>query len=129
MTEPTVLPACTDNIDDSIRGWANVLCLWRFCRNAKCAGASACRGADVRRCFHAHFILLPESVKLWFDEIGEAQNQGLSWEQAMERIAEEELVGALEFWQRTVAYSRNVLANKDGPWAGKNLNPHGEEPR
>jgi hypothetical protein len=117
MTDTTTLPAPAYNIDDSIRGWANVLCLWRFCRQKRCAAASACRGNDVRRCFHAHYILLPDSVQLWWEALKEAQEDGLSWEQAMDRIAEEEFDGALEQWQRTIQYSRNVLLNKEGPWA------------
>jgi len=116
MTETTPPPAPKINIDDSIRGWANVLCLWRFCRHKRCTAALACRGNDVRRCFHAHYILLPDSVQLWFDALKEAQEDGLSWEQAMDRIAAEEFDGALEHWQRTIQYSRNVLLNKEGPW-------------
>ena len=119
MTETTTFPARKYDIDESIRGWANMFCLWRFCRQKKCATASACRGADVRRCFHAHYILLPDSVQLWWEAIGDAQRDGLSWEQAMDRIAEEDFDGALEDWQRTVQYSRNVLLNKEGPWAAK----------
>src|SRR4029078_5335769 len=119
MTESTAFPAPKFNIDESIRGWANVLRLWRFCRQKKCATASSCRGADVRRCFHAHYILLPDSVQLWGEAPGGAKDEGLSWEQAMDRIAEEEFDGALEDWQRTVEYSRNVLLNKEGPWAEK----------
>ena len=120
MTETTdARPSPATNLDDSIRGWADALCLWRLCRQTKCATASACRGGDVRRCFHAHFPLLPDSVQLWFEQVGEAQEQGLSWEQAMERIAGADVHGALERWRRTIDYSRNVLGNKEGPWAGK----------
>ena len=119
MTETTTVPAHNDNIDESIRGWANVLCLWRFCRKKKCMRASACCGSDVRRCFHAHYILLPDSVQLWWEALGEAKDEGLSWEQAMDRLAEEDLDGRLEEWCRTVEYSRNVLLNKEGPWTEK----------
>src|ERR1051325_143870 len=87
MTETTTLPPPKINIDDSIRGWANVLCLWRFCRHKRCTAALACRGNDVRRCFHAHYILLPDSVQLWFDALKEAQEDGLSWAQAIGRSA------------------------------------------
>jgi hypothetical protein len=103
-------------IEASIRGWADVLCLWRFCRKAQCAKMRACRGGNVRRCFHAHFLLLPEAVRVWFDELGEAQEEGLSYDQAIERMEEPELRTALEDWHRTVAYCDKVLSAKTLAW-------------
>src|SRR5690349_5913951 len=47
------------DINPHIRGWNDVLCLWRLCRKGKCFQTRACHAVDARRCFHTHFVLLP----------------------------------------------------------------------
>jgi hypothetical protein len=92
------------SIDDSIRGWADVLALWRLCREAKCMRAHACCG-EPRRCFRAHVPLLPESLQVWFDTISAAQQDGASFDEAIDDTLGTIAEDALQRWHIAIAMS------------------------
>ncbi|HVV62534.1 MAG TPA: hypothetical protein VHD14_12330 [Pseudolabrys sp.] len=98
-------PALT--LEQTIHGWAGVLGLWRLCPNATCRRSRACRGAAIP-CFRAHFPLLPESVQAWFVCIGEAQNEGQSYDEAIESMEGSIAEGALERWHAHIAEADSI---------------------
>jgi hypothetical protein len=100
--QPTFTPEQSRRLEQHARGWADVLGLWRLCRARKCVRARACRGGDVRRCFHMHFPLLPDGLQLWFGELIAAQEDGLSYDQALARMRGSEAEDALERWHRAI---------------------------
>ena len=67
----------------SLRNWGDMLCLWRLCGRAACRRAQRCRG-EAPVCFPRNFPLLPEGVRAWFGGIAQAQEDGLTFEQAIE---------------------------------------------
>jgi hypothetical protein len=96
-------------LDQTIRCWNDILALWRLCRRGKCVRSRACRGADARRCFHAHFALAPDSVIAWVGALAEAQKEGLSYDEAIERMRDTIAENALEDWHEAIAWSEEVL--------------------
>src|SRR5690242_20806031 len=97
MTNP--LPPTSDyprRLNEHIRGWNNVLCLWRLCRKEKCFQTRACHGNDARRCFHTHFMLLPHGLQEWMFMIRDATREGLSYDEAIEDMIDTAAEGALE---------------------------------
>jgi hypothetical protein len=113
MTDATKsVRAAARTPDHSIRGWNDVLGLWRLCRNARCMRADACRGACAQRCFTAHVPLLPDTVMAWLYELADAQQQGLTYDQALERMTGTDAQGALEDWHGAIAYSRTAMQNR-----------------
>jgi hypothetical protein len=110
MTETIdTLHAPETTLNDVIRRWNDVLCIWRLCRTGKCVRSRACRGADARRCFHAHFTLLPDSLIAWLYELSDAQKEGLSYGQAVDRMRDTIAENALEDWQEAITYSEKLL--------------------
>jgi hypothetical protein len=91
-------------MDESIRGWADVLGLWRLCRKKACMRVRACRG-EPRRCFRAHVPLLPESVQIWLEMIDAAQQEGLSFDEAIEETVGTIAEDALQRWHIAIAMS------------------------
>jgi hypothetical protein len=112
MTEVTESPATPARrrftMEQSIRGWADVLALWRFCRNKGCMRARACRG-DAYRCFPAFVPLLPDSLQAWMEMIGDGQEDGLSYDEAIEQMIGTEAEEALERWYNALAWSEHRL--------------------
>ena len=89
---------------DAARGWGDILRLWRLCSKAACARVRACKG-NVRDCFPRHFELLPHGVQEWWLGLGEAQKDGLSWDEAMEWLEAEGCCEALRNWYEAVEQS------------------------
>ena len=89
---------------ETTRGWGDFLCLWRLCPRAACARAHACKG-NVRDCFPRHFKLLPERVQEWWVALGEAQKNGLSFDEAMGALEAEGCGAALRNWHEAVEQS------------------------
>jgi hypothetical protein len=89
---------------DASRGWGDILCLWRLCPRTACARARACKG-NVRDCFPRHFKLLPQGVQEWFAGLGHAQNEGASFDEAMEWLDAEGPGQALRAWYEAVEQS------------------------
>jgi hypothetical protein len=89
---------------DATRGWGNILRLWRLCPRAACARARACKG-NAGDCFPRHFKLLPPGVQEWWLGIGEAQKEGLSFDDAMEWLEAEGCCEALRQWYEAVDQS------------------------
>jgi hypothetical protein len=105
------------SLDHTIRGWNDVLALWRHCRKGRCARAGACRGRDAQRCFHAHFALLPDSMIVWFYDLADAQKKGLTYDQAIEGMRDTIAESALEEWHATIDESARFLKSRDRPKA------------
>jgi hypothetical protein len=99
------------SLDRTIRGWNDVLALWRLCRNGACIRACACRGRDAQRCFHGHFALLPDSMIAWFEALADAQKQGLSYDQAIETMRDTLAEDALEEWHAAIGESARFLTS------------------
>lgn len=103
VSKSSALPADRSR-EESMRGWGEVLSLWRLCGNAACRRARICRG-HARVCFPRNFVLLPEGVQAWFVGLGEAQENGLTFDEAMDWL---DAVGAGEAfrdWNEAVAAS------------------------
>jgi hypothetical protein len=66
--------------------------------------ARACRG-KVYRCSRPSFFLLPQRVRDFFFGLADAQEEGLSLEEAIERLDRTGAVEALEDWNAAVAAS------------------------
>jgi hypothetical protein len=97
------------SLDRTIRGWNDVLALWRLCRNRSCIRTCTCSGRDAQRCFHAHFALLPDSVIEWFYSLADSQKQGLTYDQAIEGMRDTLAENALEEWHAAISESANFL--------------------
>jgi hypothetical protein len=78
----------TRSISQSARSYANLLCIWRVCGNQACLRAKRCRGDGID-CMGRCMPLLPEKVSGFFFGLGECQEAGLSWEDALEELCEE----------------------------------------
>ena len=90
--------------EKSLRAWGDLMSLWRLCGNAACRRAHACRG-NARVCFPRHFPLLPEGVRAWLAGLGEAQEDGLTFEEAMEWLDATPAGEALRAWNTAVEAS------------------------
>lgn len=86
------------------RGWGNILGLWRLCGDAACRRARACRG-DALVCFPRNINLLPQGVREWFTALGEAQADGLTFDEAMRSLEDTPESEAFEDWSAAVAAS------------------------
>ena len=106
--------SATSSLDQSIRGWNDVLALWRLCRNGRCIRACACRGPDAQRCFQAHFALLPDSMIAWFYDLADAQEKGLSYDHAIEGMRDTISENALEEWHAAIKESAAFLKSQAG---------------
>lgn len=95
-------------IECTIRGWNDVLLIWRLCRNSACMRASACRGR-AQSCLQTHFPLLPEGVRAWFAGIGEAQEDGLNFDDTIAWLDETPAGEAFADWQRAVRAAQAPL--------------------
>ena len=70
---------------DNLRGWADLLAIWRLCGRLACGRACACRG-DPAGCFRDHYGDLPEGAQLWFVMMMDAKAAGLSFDAAIARL-------------------------------------------
>jgi hypothetical protein len=87
-----------------MRGWGDVLRVWRLCPRTACMRARACRG-DARDCLPRHFTLLPHGVQEWFAGINAAQREGAPFDEAIEWLDSEGLGEALGAWCAAVEQS------------------------
>jgi hypothetical protein len=117
MTETKPTPAHPLDLNPHIRGWNNVLCLWRLCRKGKCFQTRACHADDARRCFHTHFVLLPHGLQEWMYMIRDAKREGLSYDEAIDDMIGTEAEGALEDWHAAVAQSEKLRKAGKVRWA------------
>ena len=97
-------PSPKHSLTESMRGWGDALSLWRLCANATCRRARCCRG-NARVCFPRNFRLLPEGVRAWFGGIGEAQEEELTWEEAMAWLDTTPAGEAYHEWNESVRTS------------------------
>jgi hypothetical protein len=88
----------------SMRGWADVLSLWRLCMNGKCRRARACRG-DPIACRWRNFPLLPDDVQAWAFALAEAQQNEVPVDEAFERIGNSPEGEAFSAWCEAVKQS------------------------
>jgi hypothetical protein len=96
------------NLNEHIRGWNDVLCMWRLCRKGKCFQTRACHADDARRCFHTHFVLLPHGLQEWMFMIRDAARAGLSYDEAIDDMIDTEAEGALEDWHDAIVQSETL---------------------
>jgi len=86
-----------DSRADALRDWNKILGLWRVCDEPACQRARACRG-DVRACAPVNFARAPEGVQGWFCNLVVAKEDGLSFDEAMARVAGTEIAEAFRLW-------------------------------
>ncbi|MPZ55073.1 MAG: hypothetical protein GEU91_01000 [Rhizobiales bacterium] len=92
----------TAEIAAAARDYGNLVCIWRLCGNTACLRARRCRG-DGLACLGRCLPLLPEPVRDFFVGLGEAQEAGLTWDEALDDLWEEwQAVGE---WNAVVAES------------------------
>ena len=102
-------PKHPTNLNEFIRGWNDVLCLWRLCRiKDKCFKTRGCHGDDARLCFHSHIVLLPTELQGWMNAIADASDKDLSYDEAIESMTDTEAEGALEEWHQAVSCSEKL---------------------
>ena len=88
----------------TMRGWADVLSLWRLCNNGGCRRARAC-GGNARVCYRQNIPLLPEGVQAWFAGVGRAQDDKLSYDAAIEWLETMPAGEAFHDWNEAVKES------------------------
>ena len=79
------------------RSWSNHLNMWHVCANTACRRARCCRGKPSY-CYPHNFSRLPEGVQDWFILLGEAQKEGLPFDEAMEGLRKAGLVAEFSNW-------------------------------
>lgn len=97
--------------EENLRAWSRILSLWHLCGNAACTRARACRG-NIRECGPPTFALLPENVRDWFCLLGLAQNEGLTFEEALRKIEATSVGSAFEDWCESVAAVHGALTRE-----------------
>ncbi|MBI4274118.1 MAG: hypothetical protein HY659_05415 [Rhizobiales bacterium] len=90
--------------DRVMRGWSDVLNLWRLCNRTACRRTRACGGKPLQ-CFKLNFPLLPEGVRAWFEGVGQAQDQKLTFDEAMEWLDTTDAGEAFREWTKAVKAS------------------------
>lgn len=88
----------------ALRDWADLLSLWRLCHNATCRRARACRG-EVRGCFRHNGALLPDGVCDFIAALAEAQEEKLTFGEAIARLRDTPSCEALAAWNDAVRAS------------------------
>jgi hypothetical protein len=86
----------------ALRDWTKFLALWRVCDNAGCRRSHACRG-NVRACAPANFARAPEGVKAWFAMMLRGKQDGLSFDELLERLDGTAAEAAFLDWHTTGA--------------------------
>lgn len=84
--------------EECLRGWNEILAIWRVCDNSACQRAQCCRG-DVRPCARAKFPLLPEGVQTWFMGMLWGKSEQLSFDEAIEMLEPSGANQALWAWK------------------------------
>ena len=79
------------------RRWSNTLNMWHVCANTACRRARCCRGSPSY-CYPHNFPLLPEAVQDWFLLLGEAQKNGVSFDEAWGELGKCGLVAEFANW-------------------------------
>ncbi|MEA2875600.1 MAG: hypothetical protein QOF14_796 [Hyphomicrobiales bacterium] len=88
------------------RNWSNFLKMWHVCANTACCRARCCRG-NPSACFTQNFSLLPEGVQDFFILLGEAQKEGLPFDEARAELTRVGLVAELSNWH-DLAHGRDA---------------------
>jgi hypothetical protein len=83
--------------EESLRAWNKILGLWRACDKAACRRACACRG-NVRACMPVNFAKVPEHVQGWLYCLVVAQEEGLSFDEAITEIEKTPAAEAFRAW-------------------------------
>jgi hypothetical protein len=71
--------------EQALRNWNRTLGVWRLCENQACRRARICRGNPLA-CMPRLFPQLPLGVQAWFVSLGQCQDEGLTFEEAMEEL-------------------------------------------
>ena len=100
---------------EELRDWGNLFALWRLCGRTACRRAGACRG-DARACFPRNFALLPNGVRAWFAGLGQAQQAGHTFDEAVEWLDGTEAGDAFRDWHAAVAKSLGDEASLPVRW-------------
>jgi hypothetical protein len=98
---PTIVIPRGVTIDQAFRLWSNVLRIWRLCGRASCRRSHACRG-KARTCFRLNYPLLAAGVRDWFEAIGEAQREGMSYDDTMAELDGSDEDEAFRAWRSAV---------------------------
>ena len=117
MSDTTKLMRKCETIEQAARGWADILGIWRLCNKPACQRAQGCRG-PIRACFKAYYPLLPESMQLWFEMIADAQDEGLSWDEALDGMKGTLAEDALQRWRESIDRAADIVKGRNESPAG-----------
>lgn len=95
----------TSSEAETLRRFANLLCLWRLCGNAACRRTRACRGRS-HLCAKRNFGALPEGVRHWFEFFLAAKLAGLSFEAFREEMEGRKEQDAFFAWRAAAKATR-----------------------
>jgi hypothetical protein len=95
-------------LQQQVRGWCNLLAIWRLCDNSACPRAHACRG-DISVCGKAKYPSLPEGVQTWFAGMMWAKEQDFTFDEALAML---EPSGANQAWQAWIADGTRLELNE-----------------
>jgi hypothetical protein len=83
----------------SLRGAANLLCLWRVCANQSCRRARSCRGRAAL-CAKRNGAILPEGVRAFFVSFLAAKWAGVAFEDFKQEMGGREETEAFFDWRK-----------------------------
>ncbi len=89
---------------EDMRVWGDMMLIWALCAKPACRRARQCRG-DALRCMPKLIHLLPEGVRAWLCGLGEAQEAGETFDQAVEARDRTDCGDALRDWHYAVSKS------------------------
>jgi len=94
-------PQLDQKQEADLRGWINLLDIWRVCANPACDRAGCCRGKPSG-CFRQNFSRLPMGMQDCFLALIAAKQDGLPFDDAWAELTRCGLVAELAKWQALV---------------------------
>jgi hypothetical protein len=90
---------------ETLRRFADMLCLWRLCANASCRRARCCRGR-THLCARRNFGAVPDGARDFFVAFLAAKHAGLPFEAFKDEMEHSDEVTAFAAWCRAAEASR-----------------------
>jgi len=105
---PKLLQSAERKHQTTERNWSNHLNMWHVCANTACRRARCCRGSPSY-CYPHNFPRLPEGVQDFFILLGEAQKEGLPFDEARAELTRLGLVAEFVNWHDLAHGERGSL--------------------
>jgi hypothetical protein len=94
-------PPLSAEQETDLRGWGNLLDVWRVCANTACERARCCRGKPSV-CFSENSSRLPSGVRDCFIALFAAKEDGLPFDEAWAELTRVGLAAELSNWRDLV---------------------------